>query len=131
MKFNVKKEYDYNKLRSEAKSIIDAGAEKARKQFTTPGSIQSFVYQAKLEEAKRYIDQKGDVDEYPLLNAELEISSKTDLKYIADGVIKAHTHWKSRMAHIEKIRLQRKRMIDQVSDNKAEIDKIVKNTSFL
>lgn len=131
MKFNVKKEYDYNKLKRDARRSIDVAAEVARSNYTTPGSLQSYVYQTKLEEARRYLEIKGDAEDYPLLNAELEISSKSDLQFIAEGVIKAHDQWKVRMANIEKIRLHRKRMIDQVPDNKTEIDKIVKNTIFV
>jgi hypothetical protein len=129
MKIKAKKDYDYDKLKAEAKAYIDAFAEQERSKYATNGIHQSHVYSAKLEEARRFLEKGDDGFVYHFLTSELGLSG-TDLGTVADSIINAHNMWKKRMAQIENIRISRKRMISNCENNYWEIKRIAENTSF-
>jgi len=131
MKFNIKKDYDYNQLRTNAKRYIDSEAERARRRLTTDGAIMSMVYSSKLEEAKSYInDPDPDDSKYTFLCAELPITEGRSMISLANMIIEKNNLWKNQMARIERIRIERKKMIDVTQNDRVVIEKIANNTSF-
>ena len=128
MKLQAKKDYDYTKIKQNAKIAIDRKAEAARAKIATPGSIQSSVYREKLEEARNYLN--GVEDDFVLLSAELEISKASDMEELANIIVTNFNNWKTRMAKIEKIRPSRKAMIDNCENDIHKIESLVTNTVF-
>lgn len=92
---------------------INILAEKARLRSITPGAGQALVYQAKREEALRFLTlhpEPNAVDveshsEWPLLSAELGITGDT-LYEVAGTVHRMAQHWIQIAAGIERVRLQ-------------------------
>lgn len=76
MKLSLKK--DLTPLKEEAKSRIDAAAEKERGKYITLGSGQAMVYDQKAKEAELYMtDENIPHGEIPHLVAEAEVNDIT------------------------------------------------------
>ena len=101
-------EIDPQALKRDTLERIDAMAERARLAFVTPGSGQAMVYVEKLSEARRYVsDEKPAADDYPLLQAESDVSG-TPLADIARTIIEKQARWIRGAARIERVRLKAK-----------------------
>ena len=78
-------------------------AEHARLHFITPGSGKAMVYQAKLEEARRYeSDDQRDDDKYPLIMARRNVTGQTAQEVVGEWLSKALA-WAKIAAEIEAI----------------------------
>lgn len=101
-------------IRRSLKADIDAAAEAERGRYITPGSGQAMTYQAKADEARRYIE-RGGLGEYPLLNAEVGVTGET-LQQVAQIVANLHAQWQIAGGLIERVRLSAKASIDAAPD---------------
>jgi len=129
MKISASKNYDYEKLRSDAKRHIDMMADHARSKFTTPGITQAAVYNAKLDQARRFLDMGGEPETYPLLNNEVGITGPS-ISIVADMIIAKYNSWCRAVGHIEKVRLTRKQMVSAAADDIHVIKALAENTLF-
>ncbi len=106
---------DIEAMAAEAKQVIDARAEVIRLRFITPGSGQAMVYQAKMDEAKRWqannSPAEATADLYPLIAAEVGVTGNA-----AAAVVQVWSaqeiQWRQLAAQIELIRLTAKAAIE-------------------
>lgn len=96
--------------RAAAKQAIDAEAERCRLQWITGGSGQAMVYQAKRDEAARYLAEGGDPAGYPILSASVGIEA-ADVAGVAALVAGTTAAWTSIAASIERLRLTAKKAV--------------------
>lgn len=101
-------------LREKTKAKIDEGAEVYRASFITPGSTQSLVYQAKIEEATSWLSRANDNVSCPLLEAEAKAKDK-NMDEVARSVIDRRRELMARAATVEFMRMRRKAAIDAAS----------------
>ena len=94
--------------RDAAKQVIDAAAERCRLQWITGGSGQVMVYQAKRDEAARYLAEGGDPAGYPILSASVGIEA-ADMAGVAALVAGTTAVWTNIAASIERLRLGAKK----------------------
>lgn len=93
------------------KSEIDAAAERERLRYITPGAGQAMTYQAKVEEARRFVASGGPPSDFPMLTAEIGITA-IDLAGVAAVVLAAYQHWLTIGGAIEAARLAAKAAIE-------------------
>ncbi|MBX3536422.1 MAG: hypothetical protein KF735_02190 [Chelatococcus sp.] len=104
-------------LKTSLKAMVDRQAEAERGRYITPGAGQAMTYQAKADEARRFIDTAGDGD-YPLLTAEVGVTGAT-IGDVAAVVLGMHGQWQLVGAHIERARLSAKAAIEAAEDEAA------------
>lgn len=109
------------------KAQLDMDAETVRLQFITPGAGQAMTYQQKAAEAAACLaDPDPDPAHYPLLAAEIGITSET-LAGVATVVHGQHQAWRIIGGLIEAARLNGKKEIDasgSVADAQAAFDAV-------
>lgn len=109
------------------KAQLDMDAEAVRLHFITPGAGQAMTYQQKAAEAAACLaDADPDATDYPLLAAEIGITSET-LAGVAAVVHGQHQAWRIIGGQIEAARLNGKKEIDaagSVADAQAAFDAV-------
>lgn len=106
---------DLAPLKADALRRIDAAAEQARAAWITPGSGQALVYQAKAEEAARYLalpEPPADLSTYPLIAAEAGLTAPTP-EALARLWLDLAGQWTQAAAAIERTRLAAKRAVGE------------------
>jgi hypothetical protein len=119
MRFDLRS--DLTAMKDAAKLAIDDAAEQARLKYITPGAGQAMVYQAKQEEAQRYLatsPANNVATDWPLLSAEIGITG-ADLAAVANTIVTMANQWTSIAATIEAKRLAAKKAIDAAGNGSA------------
>lgn len=92
---------------AEGRAVIDVAAEQTRLRFITAGAGQAMVYQAKMEEARRYLaadPAPETLDDYPLIAAEVDITA-VDAQAVIAIWQQMEAGWRQVAAAIEAARL--------------------------
>ncbi len=102
-------------VKVELKSQIDAGAERERLKYITPGAGQAMTYSQKADEAARFLaNGNTGSSAYPMLEAEVGITAPT-LAEVATVVSTAFSQWQIIGAAIEGVRLGGKKAVDDAT----------------
>ena len=126
---------ELEEVRAKAILGIDINAEQARLKFVTPGSGQALVYQAKKEEAVKFLllynngtdAQAAKNEDWPLISAELGVTADS-LWLVAQTINYLANSWVDVAAKIEAIRLKLKDEVNKaqsVDDIRAVLTAIV------
>lgn len=106
---------------------IDEKAEAARESIITAAPGQSMTYEAKHQEAERFVEEEGQ-GEYPWLSGEAE-ALDVSVENVADSVIAARQAWQQAGIQIEQVRLSAKKKV-RSSDSEDEMRRAVNEMVF-
>ena len=116
-------------IKSRAINAVDIFAEQERLKYISPGAGQAMVYQRKVEEADKLVnDANPDPLNYPLLASSIGIEGST-LQEIGELVLATRDQWLQIAALIENIRLSTKRDINEATSQQ-EIEDIVSSVEW-
>jgi len=101
-------------IRTKTHERIDLEAGEQRKRFITVVPGQEMVYQLKLEEARKVLEEKASTKSVPHIAAEAKLAGRS-LKQQAELVTAKAREWAEASARIELIRMCAKRKVEEAS----------------
>lgn len=103
-------------LKSRAKTMVDADAERERLRYITPGEGQVLTYLRKVEQARAAITAANPQPaDYPLLAATIGLDGVT-VTEVAQTILAMDAAWEQIGAAIEQVRMTAKAAIDAAAD---------------